>query len=115
MQPPAYVSLIHSEFVQLAGDVGSDLLVLEELGMIRSGSCWQIPFSQSNPSAFEDRTLIELVSQLRSLGVKFGEDFKQMCDPATYMRELRSRSALDGGFDTIAFRGPQDWIITTVP
>ncbi|PHQ33995.1 hypothetical protein [Rhodopirellula bahusiensis] len=114
VQTPAYVSLIHSDFVQLGGDIESKREALDDLGLLRTGSCWRIPFAQSNSNAFEDQTLIDLVSHLRLQGIAFGEDFKQLCAPATYMQELQSRGTFNGDFDSIAFRGPNDWIITTV-
>mgnify|MGYP003144834090 CR=1 FL=1 len=114
MQPPPYVSLVQTDFVQLGGNVESVFDALTELGMTSAGSRFQIPFVSSSSNPFEDASLIELVANLRVLDVKFGEDYTDLCSPAAYMRELQARGTIDGPFDSIAFRGPGNWVIASV-
>ena len=116
MKPPPYVTLIQTDYIQLAGDVNTSRESLVELGMVDCPNArWRIPFDSSNVNAFEDEALIALVTRLCELNVCFGEDFKQLCSPAAYMRELRSRGILDSPFDCIVFRGPNNWFTTNTP
>ena len=116
VKPPPYVTLIQTDYIQLAGDVNTSRESLVELGMVDCPNArWRIPFDSSNVNAFEDEALIALVTRLCELNVCFGEDFKQLCSPAAYMRELRSRGILDSPFDCIVFRGPNNWFTTNTP
>ena len=49
VKPPPYVTLIQTDYIQLAGDVNTSRESLVELGMVDCPDArWRIPFESSN-------------------------------------------------------------------
>ena len=113
-RPPAYVSLIQESEIVLSGDVS---FVSRELdgspyydraGANANGD-FVVDFDREVDSDLENTPLIELCRWLAEHGVLFGEDFKQLCAPAEFMRQLQSQGELTGSFKSIAWFEPGEW------
>ena len=107
MEPPPYISLVQGGWIRIEGNFNrieglSDLAQSKLFGF--SGLKYQ-----ERQSPFDNDDLIHKLIELNDLGVAFGEDYKQACDPAGMMAELQKRALLRSPFTSIYWTGPGQW------
>ena len=115
MKVPAYVCILTVCHACLSGGVGELRMPLRsgnlstrlgrELGYL------SIKFNE-NGSLNNNLDLQTVMLELNRIGLLFGEDCKQGCSPADYMRGLHARGVLRTPFSSIAWRGPGEWFTT---
>jgi len=116
MKVPAYVCMLDQDQICLSGGVG-DLRVPLRNGVLstrlgRHLGYLSIKFTATTGPAFENADLQWVMLELNKVGLKFGEDHKQGCSPAAFMRELQALGLLRAPFGSIAWSGPGDWFTT---
>lgn len=119
MKVPAYVCLLTGSHVCLSGGVG-DLRAPLRNGPLsarlgRELGYLSLKFNETSGAHFENADLNGVMLELNRIGLMFGEDYKQGCSPADYMRELHARGILRTPFIAIAWRGPGEWFTSSVP
>lgn len=116
MKVPAYIDLILNNKISIAGDFVHLRERLSELGFRVNEdvtqSCY-ICYDSTNIDIFEDIGLINTLLKLRDLGFIFGEDYKQLYSPASYMRELIRRGYKIGDFQSIGFLSVNEFTVRT--
>ena len=111
MQTPPYIPLLQNGWIRIEGDHNqipslSDILVPIPFGYRG------VLFHEEGPY-LTNMSLIENLFRLNSMGVVFGEDFKQMYSPAAFMRELQTRAILKTDFISIQWRRKDQWELLT--
>jgi len=96
------------DHIRVTGDLsslrGTDIKIERKL-LGYSG----VPFDNTVSSHFDNTDLIQKLMDLNDNGVLFGEDYKQLYCPASFMRELQIKGILKTAFKSIYWKGPQDW------
>ena len=114
MKVPAYVCILTDSQICLSGGVGElraplrNGILSTRLG--RELGYLSIKFNETGGPLHDNAELHVVMLELNRIGLKFGEDFKQGCSPAAYMRELHARGILRAPFSSIAWRGPGEWL-----
>jgi hypothetical protein len=107
MTPPPYVSIFQAGWIRVEGDLSSNPSLMERLVRIPFGFRG-IRFDEHGVYT-ENISLIQAMLDLNDLGVAFGEDYKQCCDPYGFMKDLQKNHILKKSFSSIYWKGPGDW------
>lgn len=110
---PAYVAHISAGHVFLVGDVRAvkNLIRSSALSnrLTRGLFGWKVHFTEGPGGHLENGDLQDVVAALASVGIAFGEDYKQGWSPADVAREFRKRGLVVVPIKTIAWSGPGRW------
>jgi hypothetical protein len=107
MKPPPYISLIQGGWIRIEGSLKA-IQGLSDLAQSKLFGFSGLKY-QERQSPFDNDDLISKLLELNTLGVAFGEDYKQACDPAGMMAELQKRAILRSPFTSIYWTGPGQW------
>jgi hypothetical protein len=112
---PVHVAILFGDYVRLHGDTSELWPKLKALGyadrlFIDEGNYWAIRFEQGNPLN-KNISLLTLLFLLNDLNVPFASDFKDICSPAQFMRELQTSLVLKKSFRSVSgqYKKYEDW------
>jgi hypothetical protein len=109
MTVPPYVSLFQNGWIRVVGDLSSNQALARKLVSIPFGFRG-VRFDDCDVYA-NNPSLTQAMLALNDLGVAFGEDCKQLCNPCEFMRDLQKDKILKKSFLSIYWRGPGDWYL----
>jgi hypothetical protein len=104
--------------VLLGGDPGAILEALERAGLSAYArrdalARWTLPFQERPGAVRENDEACRLMLRLNGAGFKFAHDYKVPETPSGVMDALQEAGKLQGPFDEIVWRGPDQWHIAT--
>lgn len=116
--PPPYVPIVLSGEIRLEAIKKDFAKTLIARGLpLKHGFLggWTIPFADQGLPDEDNPELVALMLGLAEAGVKFGEDYKQGCSPADFLRSLQERGVLQSKFESISWEGPDQWQLKSWP
>lgn len=111
MKPPPYIPLIQGGWIRVEGDLNK-IDGLTKIVRAKLFGSSGLKYDERH-APFDNEDLIAKLVELNDLGVAFGEDYKQACDPAGMMAEIQKRSILKGSFTSIYWTAPGQWHMRT--